>query len=265
MTTTSRSAAIVKVGVCLASVFVAGVLAVAQTRDNKPAAGVVPQFNITPTRLFIPKGQTSASLVLRNDGAEALRFQITAFRWSNDAEGQLVLQPTTDVVFFPMLFVVEPRQTRRVRVAVTSKAIERELSYRLFIEQLPSRAEAQPSGVQMLMRASIPLFVQSPQLVARAMVDETKVAGGQLSFVVRNVGNVHVSITRVTVTMRARGFETQVPGWYLLSGETRRYHVALPADACREPGAMVRIAAMFADNPQPLTIDHPIGAGDCAP
>jgi P pilus assembly chaperone PapD len=184
MTATSRSAAIVKVGACLASVLVAGVLAVAQTRDNKPAAGVMPQFNITPTRLFIPKGQTSASLVLRNEGAEALRFQITAFAWSNDADGHLVLQPTTDVIFFPVLFAVDPGQTRRVRVAVTLKAIERELSYRLFVEQLPSRAEAQPSGVRMLMRASIPLFVQPPQLVVRAMVDEAKVAGGQLSFVV---------------------------------------------------------------------------------
>lgn len=176
----------------------------------------------------------------------------------------MVLQPTTDVIFFPALFAVEPGQMRRVRVAVTSKAIERELSYRLFVEQLPSRAEAQPSGVQRLMRASIPLFVQPPQLAARAMVDEATVAGGQLSFVVRNIGNVHVSIARVTVAMRARGFETQVPGWDLLSGETRRYHVALPADACREP-AVVRIAAMFADNPQPLTIDHPIGRGGLRP
>ena len=129
---------------------------------------------------------------------------------------------------------------------------------------MPLPEETQPSGVQMLMRASIPLFVQPPQLVARATMDDAQVAGGQLSFAVRNVGNVHVSIVRVTVSMRARGFETQVPGWYLLSGETRRYRIALPADVCREPG-MVRIAAMFEDNPQPLTIDHPIGVGDCAP
>src|SRR5262245_3077930 len=61
-----------------------------------------PQFNITPTRVFIPAGQTSASLMLRNEGPEPLRFQISASAWSNDADGQLVLQPTTDVVFFPV-------------------------------------------------------------------------------------------------------------------------------------------------------------------
>jgi fimbrial chaperone protein len=262
MTAKSRRSAIARAGVCLASVLVAGVLAIAQTPDGWPAAGAPPQFNITPTRLFIPKGQTSASLVLRNEGAEALRFQISAFGWSNDADGQIVLQPTGDVIFFPVLFAVEPGQTRRVRVAVTSKAIERELSYRLFIEQLPSRAEAQPAGVQMLMRASIPLFVQPPQLLARATLDAAAMASGTLSFAVRNVGTVHVSITRVTV--QAGGFEAQLPGWYLLSGETRRYQVALPEEVCRQQPT-VRIAVTFADNAQPLTIDQPFGAGDCAP
>jgi hypothetical protein len=73
---------------------------------------------------------------------------------------------------------------------------------------------------------------------------------------------VHVSITRVTV--QAGGFEAQLPGWYLLSGETRRYQVALPEEVCRQQPT-VRIAVTFADNAQPLTIDQPFGAGDCAP
>jgi fimbrial chaperone protein len=247
---------------CLGSaVAVLLVLAQRELRAQQPA----PQFNITPTRLFIPRGQTSASLVLRNEGAEPLRFQISAFGWSNDEEGHLQLHPTRDVVFFPVLFGVDPGQTRRVRVAVTERAVERELSYRLFVEQLPSRADARPAGVQMLMRASIPLFVQPPQLIARATIDRVEVKGGQLSFVVHSVGTVHVSIAKVVVTASSSpSYQSELPGWYLLSGESRTYRVALPATVCRDQ-ATVRIAATFADNPTPLAVDQPVGAGDCAP
>jgi fimbrial chaperone protein len=230
---------------------------------------VPPQFNITPTRLFISKGQTSTSLMLRNDGGESLRFQVSAFAWSNDRDGQMVLKPTSDVVFFPVLFSVEPGQSRRVRVAVSERAIERELSYRLFVEQLPSRAAAQPPGVQMLMRASIPVFVRPPSMVARATLDEADVIGGRLSFVLRNTGTVHVSTTSITVRVPGgmgsrRPFETQLPGWYLLSGESRVYHVTLPAEVCEEH-PLLTIAVTFADNKQPLILDYRVGPGDCAP
>jgi fimbrial chaperone protein len=207
--------------------------------------------------------------VLRNEGPEALRFQVSAFAWSNDDEGQLVLHPTSDVVFFPVLFGVEPGQTRRVRVAVTERAIERELSYRIFVEQLPSRAGAQGPGVQMLMRASIPIFVQPPAMIARATLDHVATTDGRLTFVVRNIGNVHVSIAQVNVRAARRDpkmppFDTQLPGWYLLSGETRAYHVTVPADVCHERPTLT-IAVKFADNAQPLTIDQPIAEGACAP
>jgi fimbrial chaperone protein len=229
---------------------------------------VPPQFNITPTRLFIARNQTSTSLMLRNDGGETLRFQVSAFAWSNDRDGQMVLNPTTDVVFFPMLFSVEPGQSRRVRVAVSARAIERELSYRLLVEQLPSRASVLPPGVQMLMRASIPVFVRPASMVARATLDEVDAIGGRLSFVLRNVGTVHVSTTQIAVRApRGDGgkmFETSLPGWYLLAGESRVYHVTLPADVCDEHPVLT-IAVTFADNKQPLVLDHRVGQGDCAP
>jgi fimbrial chaperone protein len=252
---------------CLA---VTSLLTQAQTATSPPAATppAAPQINFTPTRLVIAKGQTSTSMLLRNDGGEPMRFQVSASRWSNDPDGQIVLQPTTDVVFFPVLFSVEPGQSRRLRVAVSERAVERELSYRLFIEQLPARSADRSSGVQMLMRASIPIFVQPPSMVARATLDDATAAGGRLSFTVHNIGTVHVSIAQVTVHAPARNaakpFDTQLPGWYLLSGETRAYSVTLPADLCRQHPT-VTIAVTFADNKQALSIDHPIGAGACAP
>src|SRR5689334_21954615 len=133
--------------VAIAAVAMASAILMARAQE----AGA-PTFNIMPTRVVIKPRETSASLMLRNDSSERVRFQVAAFAWSNDAHGQIVLQPTTDLVFFPTLLTIEPGQSRRVRVAASQRAVERELAYRLMIEQLPSRAEAQPGGgVQMLM------------------------------------------------------------------------------------------------------------------
>jgi fimbrial chaperone protein len=227
----------------------------------------VPTFNIMPTRIVIKGRETTASLLLRNDSKQTVRFQVTAFQWSNDRDSQIVLKPTTDLVFFPTLFTVEPGQSRRLRVAASQRAVERELTYRLLIEQLPSHAEAQPTGVQMLMRASVPVFVQPPTLVARAAIEHTEIADGRVSFDVRNLGTTHVMIVQADVRgVPAAGqapYTQRLPGWYLLSGETRTYHVTLPPEVCRAQQKLT-ISITFDGKPQQtLTAEQPITAETC--
>jgi fimbrial chaperone protein len=220
-------------------------------------------LNIMPTRVVIKPRETSASLMLRNDSSQSVRFQVTAFAWSNDANGQIVLKPTTDLVFFPTLLTIEPGESRRVRVAASQRAVERELAYRLMIEQLPSRAEA-PSGggVQMLMRASVPVFVQAQPMVARAVIEGTRIAKGEAVFDVRNVGTTHVMIVQAEVR-GTTSFAQRLPGWYLLSGETRTYRVALPEEVCRAQEKLT-IAVSFDGNPrQTMTAEQDIMPGAC--
>jgi P pilus assembly chaperone PapD len=47
------------------------------------------KFNVTPTRLVLRHSQTSASLLLKNESAETIRFQVSAFTWANDAAGEM--------------------------------------------------------------------------------------------------------------------------------------------------------------------------------
>jgi P pilus assembly chaperone PapD len=58
------------------------------------------RFNVTPTRLVLRPNETSTSLLLKNEAAEALRFQVTAFAWANAIDGEMKLEPTKDIVFF---------------------------------------------------------------------------------------------------------------------------------------------------------------------
>src|SRR6187549_4182240 len=75
-------------------------------------------FKVTPVRVTF-SGPSSTLLTLRNDSEESLRFQISAFAWSQDAQGGIQLGSTEDISFFPALLTLKPGEERKVRVATT--------------------------------------------------------------------------------------------------------------------------------------------------
>jgi fimbrial chaperone protein len=58
-------------------------------------------FDVSPITLTLSAKVPSGMLVVTNRGAEPLRFQVSAFAWDQKPNGEMVLKPTTDVVFFP--------------------------------------------------------------------------------------------------------------------------------------------------------------------
>jgi fimbrial chaperone protein len=202
------------------------------------------RFNVTPTRLVLRPSQTSTSLLLKNESTEAIRFQVSAFAWTNAIDGEMKLEPTKDVVFFPALFSIAPGQTRRVRVATSERATTHERAYRLLVEQLPSRAGARvDGGVEMLTRLNVPLFLEPGTRVAQATLDHLALRDGALTFDVHNTGTVHVRLDEVVVKALSRegttAHEQRIGGWYLLPGETRLYHLPIEPDVCRALASVV--------------------------
>jgi P pilus assembly chaperone PapD len=123
-------------------------------------------------------------------------------------------------------------ETRNIRVGTLVKPLAVERSYRLFVEHLPSsEAERTTSGLRVLTRAGIPVFVEPTTVVCRAQLRDLAVAGGTLSFTVANAGTVHfvpdaLTVRGVTVT-GAVAFERSVPAWYVLAGGIRSFRVQL--------------------------------------
>lgn len=236
------------------------------------SAGAGPaHINLSPTKLVLARQASSTSLLMRNESDEPIRFQVSAVRWANKPSGEMELAPTDDLIFFPTLFILEPKQSRRLRVASSIRANDRELAYRLMIEQLPqASARAPGEGVQMLVRASVPVFIQPRTVVARATLDELAATGGKALLIVRNTGTVHIVLREVSVRGRLRsGGETpdrRVAGWYLLPGESRRFELPVPDDSCRDWTAMIATVA-FGDSSSgpPLVETLELPAGACGP
>ena len=129
-------------------------------------------FNVNPTQIFLTGKATSALLTIRNDSDDTLRFQLSAFAWDQSATGELLLEPTTDVVFYPALLTLAPKEERKIRVGRTAPAGNVEKTYRIFVEELPALDESGVNGaaVRMLTKMGVPIFVRPARETATATV-----------------------------------------------------------------------------------------------
>jgi len=198
---------------------------------------VAATYSINPTRILLSAKSSSALLTLRNESDEPLRFQVTGFVWKQTAAGEMELKPTDDIVFFPALFTLEPKQERRIRVGTTVSFGSIEKSYRIFVEELPPpKTKNAPGSVRVLTRMGVPVFLQPAVLASTAGIEAVGRVAAGYAFTVRNSGNVHFIPDRVRV--RALGgdgvviTDAELPSWYILAGSTRVYTFDPPRIGC---------------------------------
>lgn len=202
-----------------------------------PGAAAASTFQVTPVQIEITREAPTALLSVRNQSPEVLRFRASAFRWTQGEAGEIQLQPTDDVVFFPAFLTLQPGEVRRIRVgaAIAAAAVER--TYRIVVEELPPEAGAAiPNGVRIVTRWSIPIYIEPAKPVREARIEGAAVARGRLSFVVRNAGTSRFKLRGVRVrgacSAGAACFDHIEPGWYVLAGGVRKFDLALPPDHC---------------------------------
>jgi fimbrial chaperone protein len=225
--------------------------------------------NVSPTRVVLAAGTAGGSLSIRNDSPAAVRFQVRACRWSNVGTAELSLEPTDDLLFFPSLLMLQPGESRLIRVGARVAAGPRERTYRLLLKELDSLAEpASGSGVRMALEISVPVFVQPRDLKVAADVPPPEITGGTLVLRLTNTGPVHLTPQRVEV----RGMDTSgrivwtrsFKPWYLLAGESRRYSAAIDARDCQQT-AQVATEVLFEElADRPLRPRGPVPAGACS-
>lgn len=224
------------------------------------------QFTVNPTRVELSGRATSGTVSVRNDGQNPIRVQVKAYAWTQTLEGQLKLDPTEDLVVFPMLVTLAPGEARRLRVAVTSTPTDVERTYRIFLEELPpAKNDTAGNGVQVLTRVGIPIFLAPVRQVAQATLSNIGLSQGRLHFQVDNLGNSHF----VPETLRIRALsgagaavtDKTSDGWYILGHSSRRYNMAFAATECAQIRSVL-IDVKVGDATLKGRLETPAGACD---
>ncbi len=199
-------------------------------------------FTVDPTQISLSGRTGSALLTLRNESNDTLTFQLSVFAWGQSPSGEMQLEATDDIVFFPTLLTLKPNETRRVRVGSATAQDAREKTYRIFVEELPPIGPTTGSGVRVLTKMGIPIFVRPVKEVATATLNDLRQQDGALRFTLTNAGTVHV----VPQSIKVRGlagsntaFDRELEGWYVLAGGRREFDMAFPKNACAQVTSIV--------------------------
>jgi fimbrial chaperone protein len=215
-------------------------------------------FTVTPVRVTFDRPGSSTLLTLKNESRETLRFQVTAFAWDQSPEGEMILEPTREVLFFPALVSLEPGASRKIRVGLDTPVGSSEKTYRIFVEELPplERPGDDSAGTQVkiLTKMGIPIFVSPAKRIFDAAVENLSVEEGTLRFDIVNRGNVQFTAQSIGIIgLDESGepvFEKQQGGWYVLASGMRRYQHELTSEECA--GVRSIVVEVQTDIPQQL-------------
>lgn len=222
------------------------------------------QFGVQPIKVFLSKDTTSVLLSVENESDSPLRAQVTGFSWNETTNGKMELTPTDDLIYFPTLITMGPRETRSVRVGLATSAVTPvEKTYRVFIEELPSLDSqlAPTKGAHLTVRTKvgIPIFLEPANGTLKAVIGQGKLDAGKVDVAVTNQGSLHVMVDSVKVVAKdAAGhevFDKAIRGWYVMPSQERDFAIAVPKAACSKAESY----DVTADSDVGLLTTHVIG------
>jgi fimbrial chaperone protein len=182
-------------------------------------------LSVLPVNIFLSPGQRATSLTVTNQGSKETSIQIRAYAW-NQKDGDDQLSATDEVVVSPPLARIAPGATQVARIILRRTPENREATYRILVDQIPPPAE--PGIVHMVLRLSIPIFAQP---TIRAFPDvqfHLERDAGQIYLVGFDAGLLHERIRDIVLSTsdgrKLKPDSSATP--YVLSGATRRWHIA---------------------------------------
>ncbi|GAB3394951.1 fimbrial biogenesis chaperone [Azotobacter armeniacus] len=198
-------------------------------------------FSVSPIRVTLSTGQKIAALRVLNSGTTPMSIQLELLNWSQE-QGVDHFSPTTDLLAMPPIFTVPPGESQIVRVGLRRVPDpQRELSYRLFLQELPAPLPEGFRGMQVTLRLGVPVFVTPsaptvPQLEWRL---RRTPKGLVLSTI--NQGNAQGQVSDLQLRLRnGKTLPLQDPV-YVLAGVSREW--SLEAAAGLPVGEAVELSA----------------------
>jgi len=180
-------------------------------------------FQVRPVRVELGSRQPATQLTVHNPTPRPLLLQVEVFDWSQPGEGDDELRPSTALIVNPPIVEIAPGASQVVRVGLRG-AVESgvERSHRVWLTQVAT-PELLDSGVQLLVRVSLPVFVTGAG-TPPAQPEWTRTPA---AVELRNHGLRHLQVRSLTLTGTDGRRATLGPCYALPAGRCRW---ALPVD-----------------------------------
>lgn len=153
-------------------------------------------FQVNPIRIDLSAAEPTAALTVTNNGGESVVVQVQAFAWSqqNDKDHYT---PTSDILATPPIATIASGARQILRVGLRKPPdMQRELAYRIFIQEVPPAPKPGFHGLQVALRIGVPVFVAPQQGPAKPRVvwSAAPAPGGTIRVTATNSGNGHIRI-----------------------------------------------------------------------
>jgi fimbrial chaperone protein len=203
-------------------------------------------FQVNPIRIDLSGKAASAALTVKNTGAEPVVVQLSAETWSQQ-DGKDVYAPTREILVTPPIVTIPAGAERIVRTGLRRQPDpQNELSYRLFLQEVPPPPQPGFQGLIVALRIGLPVFVQPQKGSAapRLTWEAQRQPDNKIQLRVRNDGTAHVQIAELQMLAAGASepFATQSALSYVLPGQAREW--SLPVQSGASPNSRVRLKAI---------------------
>lgn len=196
-------------------------------------------FGVSPIRIDLDRSVRTGLITLTSDDDRKLYFQLKLFEWTQTATGEDEYRESGELVFFPQILTLEPKDTRLIRVGLKAPPAPVERAFRLFIEELPEPGESASSGAQIAVRLrfGVPIFLTGAKVEARPEIAATNLSKGAVRVAIRNSGDRQIRFEELLV-LQGEKFVGKSAGWYVFPGVTRSFTVPVAREDCPASGVL---------------------------
>jgi fimbrial chaperone protein len=190
-------------------------------------------FQVNPIRVDLSARAQTSALTVRNTGDEPVVVQVSIEAWSQD-ESKDVYAPTRELLATPPVMTIPPNEERIVRVGMRrAPDRSRELSYRLFLQEVPPPPKPGFQGLVVALRVGLPVFIAPAQGTAAPRITwkAVRTADNKLEVTALNDGTAHLQVADISVLAGDAG--TTVATYsgltYVLPDQRRQWSLPLTA------------------------------------
>lgn len=206
---------------------------------------------VSPVRATLSANQKIEAITVSNNGTEPMSVQLEVMKWSRQG-GQDSFTATRELLVNPPIFTIQPGGSQLIRAGLRRPPDARhELTYRIFMQELPPPPDPDFMGTKMLMRVSIPVFVL-PALGVQSDLrwQAAYTSDGTLKISLSNLGNAHIQIANFSLSLPGslQPWITQQSSTYVLHGQSHDWILPVSAEnPAPLPGATLQIFAQTDD------------------